>query len=259
MSKCVVNNVELYYEVKGEGEAIVFTHGASWNHASWKAQVDYFSKHYKTIVWDIRGHGYSSLPEGEVDARDFTRDLIALLDHLAIEKANLCGLSLGGHISIQAAAHYPDRVKSLLLIGTPFTNTFNRYEKLLVPLNRFSSLLIPMQMMANMQANMLSNFNPHNRAYIQEAVLQIPKSNWIRLWDAITKMESKGDLDKIQCPTLIMYGDHDTMIERQQQYMSEEISNAELEVVKNANHATNLDNPEEVNHYIKDFLKKNSA
>lgn len=257
MSKCIVNDVELYYEVKGEGEAIVFTHGASWDHASWQPQVDYFSKQYKTIVWDVRGHGKSTLPEGEVDSEDFTKDLIGLLDHLNIDSANLCGLSLGGHISIQVAVQHPDRVKSLILIATPFTNTFNSYERMLVPLNRFSSMFIPMQLMASLQANMLSNFNYSNKAYIEEAVIQIPKQNWVRLWDAITRMESKEHLKLINSPTLIMYGDHDTMIGSQQQYMYQEIPNAEIQVIKNANHATNLDNPQDVNQHIKTFLGEN--
>ncbi|GIN91919.1 hypothetical protein J6TS1_49800 [Siminovitchia terrae] len=72
MPKVKINNVELYYEVKGSGDAIVFTHGASWDHRQWEPQIDELSKRYKNITWDVRGHGQSSLPKGKVDSEDFS-------------------------------------------------------------------------------------------------------------------------------------------------------------------------------------------
>lgn len=255
MPKFTSNNVKLYYEVKGDGKPIVFTHGASWNHKQWKPQVEYFAKFYKTIVWDVRGHGYSSLPKGNVKSEDFSKDLIALLDHLGIEKAILCGLSMGGHISLQVASRYPERVESLILLGTPFTNAFNWYEKILVPFNRWSARFIPMKVLGKIQANLLSKFNPSNKQYIEQAFSLLSRDNWVRVWSAVTRMESKNELDRIGCPTLILQGDHDTMIKRQQAYMHAKIKQSALITIKNAYHATNLDNPEEVNKHIKRFLE----
>src|SRR5690625_3956561 len=159
MPICETNNVKLYYEVRGTGLPIVFTHGASWNHKQWDSQLNYFSSLHQVVVWDVRGHGYSTLPAGKVDSDDFSRDLIGLLDHLGIESAILCGLSMGGHISLQTAFKYPERVAGLILIGTPFTNTFNWYEKLFVPFNRWSSRLISMKQSAKLSAKMLATFN----------------------------------------------------------------------------------------------------
>ncbi len=256
MPTCEVNNVKLYYEVQGNGQPIVFTHGASWNHKQWEHQVDYFSSLYQTVVWDVRGHGYSTLPAGEVDSNEFSQDLIGLLDHLGIRSAVLCGLSMGGHISLQTAFKYPERVTGLILIGTPFTNTFNWYEKLFVPFNRWSSRLISMKQSAKLSAKMLSKFNLDNQAYIEEAMQMIPHHNWVRLWDAITRMESRDGLHKVVCPTLLLCGDHDTMTLRQQSYMETHIPGAELRIVKDAHHATNLDNPQEVNRFVEQFLKQ---
>lgn len=106
-----------------------------------------------------------------------------------------------------------------------------------------------------MQASMLSRFNPDNKRYIEQAVSNIPKTNWIRLWDAITRMESKEELAKVECPTLILYGDHDTMVQRQQEFMHRTIPFSILEVIPNAHHATNLDNPEAVNLAMEKFLR----
>lgn len=251
------SDVDIYYEVQGEGKAIIFTHGASWNHKQWQPQVDYFSQKYKTIVWDIRGHGSSSLPNGKVDSEDFCKDLVGLISHLDIDKAILCGLSLGGHISLQTAIRYPDKVEALVLIGTPFTNAFNWFERMFVPLNRWSSYLMPIKLSAKIQAKMLSKYNKSNQSYIEEAFRSITHANWVRIWNAVTRMDSTRDLNQVKCPTLLLQGESDNMIRRQQEYMQDKIANSQLKVIKNAHHATNLDNPDEVNETMASFIQEN--
>ncbi|MEZ0480397.1 alpha/beta fold hydrolase [Planococcus sp. SSTMD024] len=254
-----INNATLYYEVTGAGEVLIFTHGASWDHLQWKPQVEELSKFYKTITWDVRGHGKSSLPTGKVDSEDFIKDLVGLLEHLGIEQAHLCGLSMGGHISLQTAVKYPEMVKSLILIGTPYTNSYNWIEKVFVPINRWSSKFVPMGVMASIQARTLSKFNPDNKHYIKETVSSIPLSNWVRIWNSVSRMESGKDLSKIHCPTLILQGDHDSMIERQQKEMAERIPQSNVIYIKNAHHATNLDNPKGVNYEIMQHLSSLSV
>ncbi|MGA8943817.1 MAG: alpha/beta hydrolase [Thermoactinomyces sp.] len=250
------NGATLFYQVTGEGSPIIFTHGASWNHLQWNKQVDYFKDHYKVIVWDVRGHGYSSLPEGPVDSENFSADLIALMNHLNLETAVICGLSMGGHISLQTAVRYPERVKGLILIGTPCSNTFNLYEKIFVPINRISSKLIPMKISGKIQAKMLSRFNPENYHYITEAFSMLSHDKWNRVWSAVTRMESKKDLHKVKCPTLLLIGDQDNMTNHQQTYMHQHIPDSEIKTIANAHHGTNLDNPDAVNQAIFDFIKK---
>lgn len=62
MPTLTINDVTLNYEEKGTGETIVFTHGASWNQQQWQPQVDELSDSYHTVTWDVRGHGYSTIP-----------------------------------------------------------------------------------------------------------------------------------------------------------------------------------------------------
>jgi 3-oxoadipate enol-lactonase len=254
MPELLSNEVKLYYDVRGEGFPIIFTHGASWNHLQWKKQVEFFKDKFKVITWDVRGHGYSTLPDGPVNSEDFSSDLIALMDHLKLDKAILCGLSMGGHISLQTAIRYPERVKSLILIGTPCSNTLNLYEKVFVPINRFSSKIISMQLSAKLQAKMLSQFNRENYDYIISAFSMISKDNWIRVWDAVTRMESKHNLHQVKCPTLLLIGDHDTLTRRHQPYIHDRIHNSTLRTINNAHHGTNLDNPRAVNEEIMNFI-----
>lgn len=248
------NGATLFYEVSGNGYPIIFSHGASWNHFQWKEQVNCFKDNYKVITWDVRGHGYSTLPEGPVNSEDFSLDLIALMEHLNLKDAILCGLSMGGHISLQTAIRFPDRVKGLILIGTPCSNTFNLYEKIVVPINRFSNTRIPIKTSARLQAKYLSKITPSNFEYINDAFSMISIQNWKRLWPAITRMESKDDLHKVICPTLILIGDQDNLTNYQQPYINKHINNSELKIIPNAQHGTNLDNPIAVNQEIEGFI-----
>lgn len=250
------NGAKLFYEVTGEGLPLIFTHGASWNHYQWNKQVNYFKNHYKVITWDVRGHGYSSLPEGPVNPETFSADLVALMNYLNLENAVLCGLSMGGHISLQTAIRYPEKVKGLILIGTPCSNTFNLYERIFVPINRLSSKLISMKTSGKIQAKMLSKFNPENYHYITEAFSMLSHDNWNRVWSAVTRMESKNDLHKVKCPTLLLIGDHDNLTNYQQPYIHKHIADSELKIIANAHHGTNLDNPEAVNQAIMELIKE---
>ncbi|WP_096435294.1 alpha/beta fold hydrolase [Alteribacter populi] len=248
-------NVRLYYEDNGEGEPIVFTHGASWNHQLWDPQVEEFSKAYRVITWDVRGHGKSQDDGEPFTSKTFTEDLVGLLNYLRIDKVTLCGLSMGGIISMQTAIEHPARVKGLILIGAPCTFRFNRYERLVVPMQRMLSYVMPMRAFAKAQGYYFSRFNPANKSFIEEAVQSLTRKDWSQIWQALTEMDVQDDLKDISCPVLIIQGEQDYMIKHQQRYMAETIPNARWEIIKDANHATNRDNPSAVNALIDDFLR----
>lgn len=245
---------QLYYEEQGRGNAILFLHGAGLNLEQWKRQMAVFSRDYRVIALDARGHGKSSLPKGKVEPDVFWQDVVALLDHLQIEKAILCGLSMGGHVALQAAIHAGDRVERLILIGAICTNRFNLYERIVLPINRFSLRCMPMSLTAACISAGLGRSDEENKRYIKNAVFSIKYSDFQRVWKAVTSMESRDGLESITCRTLLLIGERDTMTKRQQQYMSEHIKDARLSVIRNANHCTNLDNPEQVELEIKNFF-----
>src|ERR1700759_5702935 len=84
----------------------------------WRPQADVLKPHFCTLRYDIRGHGASEVPPGPYSMDDLGSDLVAFLDRLGIERASLCGLSIGGMISMWVAAHAPERVERLVLCCT---------------------------------------------------------------------------------------------------------------------------------------------
>ncbi|MBM7094296.1 alpha/beta hydrolase [Bacillus sp. H-16] len=253
-------NGPVYYEVYGEGIPILFTHGASWNHRLWEPQVDALKEKYKVIVWDVRGHGKSRCKEDqELNGEIFIQDLIELLDHLSIEKTVLCGLSMGGIISMQTAIMHPGRVAGIIAIGAPCSFRFNKYEQMMIPIQRLMFNFIPIKAFARAQGIYFSRYNPSNRLFIEEAVLSLTQKDWSSIWSALTRMDCRERLSTISCPTLILQGEHDIIIRHQQEYMAQTIPGAKWEVIENAAHATNRDNAPRVNELIKNFMTETAG
>ena len=254
-----VNGAKIYYEVSGTGPAIVFTHGHSMNHKQWQPQIEALATNYQTITWDVRGHGRSTLPPGKVNPRDFSKDLTQLLHHLNIKNAVLCGLSMGGHISIQTAAYYPEKVKGLILIGTPYTNRFNWFEKYAAPFSLLSLRVLPFSWTRDITASFMSKINLANKMYVKESFNQMTKTDFLRHWTGNLKMESEHLLSAITCPTTILHGDHDKMVARQQHTLKQAIQGAQFKTISDADHLTNLDNPDEVTEAIQSFMTTHHA
>ena len=112
------HDVDLYYTDAGNGEVILFCHGAGGNAASWYNQFGAFVRDYRCVAYDCRGFGRSTCTEEQFDGTRFGADAIALLDHLGIESADFVCQSMGGWTGVQVALEHPDRVRKLVLSDT---------------------------------------------------------------------------------------------------------------------------------------------
>lgn len=245
---------QLYFEAHGQGKPLIFLHGAALDMGQWRRQVAHFSATYRVITLDARGHGRSSLPPGEVSPDVFWRDVVAMMDFLGIPRAVICGLSMGAHVAIQMAIYAGERVERMILIGAICTNQFNRFERVILPINRLCLRLMPMSWIAWSISVGMGKFNPQARPYIRGVVGRMDHGVFNRVWRGVTRMESREGLGKITCPTLILIGDHDSMTRRQQQYLHGHIRHSRLVTIQNAHHATNLDHPEQVEQEMERFL-----
>lgn len=250
---------ELYYEENGNGFPLIFLHALSWDMRLWKRQVDCFAPKYRVITLDTRGHGKSTLPAGAIDPEVFWQDVVAMMNHLDIPKAVLCGLSMGGHITIQTAINAKSRVEGIILIGALCTSKLNLLERFCLPIGNFMMRPMPMSLIAWGLALVAGRHNNETKAYILDAVGSCDHSVFIRSLSALSKMDSREGLPQIVCPSLILIGDHDIIVRRQQNYMHRHIPGSHLITIKNAHHGTNLDNPQLVEKEIESFMQEITA
>ena len=124
-----VNAAHIYYEQHGDGPHLVFLHGAGGNHLSWWQQLPVFSREFRCTVYDARGWGSS---RGDMAVGRFVlgTDLVALLDHLGIERAHVVAQSMGGRAVAGLTRLAPGKVRSLVLCGTTAGATNDRVREL---------------------------------------------------------------------------------------------------------------------------------
>jgi pimeloyl-ACP methyl ester carboxylesterase len=114
-----VNGIDLYYEIEGKGDWLVFAHGGDGNHLCWWRQVAALSPHYRCLTYDARGFGLSGGEAGD-PASSAADDLQGLLDHIGIERALLVGHSMGGLAVAGVAQKYPERARALVMSDSIF-------------------------------------------------------------------------------------------------------------------------------------------
>ena len=117
MPKVQVNDIEMYYEVHGEGTPLVLLHGFSASHQMWTPWIKKYEKGFKMILIDMRGHGGSTNPSGEFTHHQSAQDIYALLDKLGIDKFKGIGYSSGGMTLLHMVTQQPDRVQSMVLLS----------------------------------------------------------------------------------------------------------------------------------------------
>src|SRR5258707_101518 len=114
-----INGIDLYYEMRGEGEPLMLLHGFTGAGADWRYvfDLDELAKSYRLIIPDMRGHGGSTNPLGEFTHRQSAADMFALLEHLRVDKLKAIGLSGGGNTLLHMAMQQPSRIEAMVLIS----------------------------------------------------------------------------------------------------------------------------------------------
>ena len=118
MTKARINGIDIDYQEYGEGEVIVFAHGAGGNLLSWWQQIPFFSQSYRCVTFSHRGFGHSVDAPGGPGADAFVDDLEGLLDHLEVESAHLVAQSMGGRTMLGFALTHAQRARSLVMADT---------------------------------------------------------------------------------------------------------------------------------------------
>ena len=119
MAKAVLNGIDVHYQIKGEGPDVVLIHGVTSTLAIWYMKVlGALSRRFRVTIYDLRGHGYSGMTETGYTSDAMADDLLALLDHLGIDRACVVGHSFGGSIALHLAAKRPDRIAGVVLADT---------------------------------------------------------------------------------------------------------------------------------------------
>lgn len=112
------NDLDVAWFEAGRGEPLVLVHGLADDHRAWRHAVPDLMLRHRVILYDLRGHGETSLGQPDGSLRQFAEDLAALLDAIGLEQVDVCGFSLGGTIAMRLGIDHPERVRRLALVAT---------------------------------------------------------------------------------------------------------------------------------------------
>jgi 3-oxoadipate enol-lactonase len=262
--KASVNGAELYYEDTGNpaGVPVVLIHGFPFSHEMWRPQVELLQDRFRVITYDVRGHGRSEVGDGQYTIELFVDDLISLLDHLKVEKAVLCGLSMGGYIALRAVERNPERCRALILCDTSSEADNNEAK-----LRRAASIKTVKRDGVKAYAEtfvkaVFASESLTKKPEIVAMIRAIIESNSAlaicgTLLALAGRTETTSSLPKFEVPTLILVGELDKLTPHSlSMKMRDNLRYAELHIISGAAHMSNLENPEEFTSHLLSFLNK---
>jgi pimeloyl-ACP methyl ester carboxylesterase len=251
MSVATINGVEIGYDVHGDADAraVLFTHGYQASRRMWEPQTSDLQDDYRVIAWDLRGHGDSGTPD---DPAMYSHDLLlgdmlALLDHLGVERTVLVGHSLGGFASLRFYLEQPARVRALVLFGSgPGYRDAEARGKWNEMAERFARSIeskgLEILQRAGPEVSGAVHRSPTALAHAARGMLAQSDS---RVMDAI------GSID---APVLVIVGSEDKQFIGSSEYMAKKIPGARLAVISGGAHAANMQEPQAFNDELRDFL-----
>ena len=257
MPKVPINDIEMYYEITGQGEPLLLIHGLGSSTRDWEDMIPYLSN-FQIITLDLRGHGQTSKPKGPYSAKMFANDIISLLKQLEISSAHILGISLGGGIAFQITVDFPEFVKSLIVINSTAEVPVDSFKMKMEAFKRKLIVrLVGMRKMGEVLAPRLfiKPEQEEQRAKLIERWAENDKKAYITSFGAILGWSVKKDLPNIKCPTLILGSDEDYSPSEIKREYTALIPNAKFVEIKDARHAVTAEKPEEVSKIVLNFLQ----
>ena len=262
--KADINGHLLYYDVQGadDGLPVVFIHGFPLSHRMWQPQLEALPHRYRAVAYDVRGHGDSEVGHGQYTVELFVDDLVGLLDHLSVDRAVVCGLSMGGYIALRAVERHPERFRGLILCDTRSeADTDEAKIKRAGTMAAVRSRGVPAfagEFVKLVLAPRTLKANPAVVDIVKEMITGTdPLGICGTLLALATRTDTTAALPAMNLPTLVLVGEHDTLTPpADAQALVQALPQAELHVIPDAAHMSNLENPAAFNEHLLGFLER---
>lgn len=280
-----VNDVNLHYVTEGEGELMLFLHGFPYFWYNWHHQLEEFSKDYRVVAVDMRGYNLSDKPEG-IDSyamSTLVEDVKQLIEAFGEKECTLVAHDWGGAIAWTFAYTHPEYVKNLIMFDAPHPYTFRR-ELANNPAQREASSYMGFFQQDDSHEILLANDAERLRKMMTEPgkkkgyLTEVDEDRYVEAWTQPEAMKSmlhyyraisffpfeehvqkplELKYDMFNAPTLILWGDADSAFENSNlDGLEDYVSDLTIHRFQGVGHAPQHEKPEEVNAYMRAFLKK---
>lgn len=252
----------IHYVDKGEGPALLFLHAFPLSSAMWNKQANDLKDAWRVLAIDFPGFGKSDRLARPASMEAFAQVALALLDAAKVERAAVIGLSMGGYAAFELRAMAPGRVGALALCDTRATpdtpDGRKAREATARAVEEDGCAVLAERMLPNL---VTPNAPPALKRDIEKLITEnSPEGAAAALRAMALRKDFTGSLKDIDCPTLVLVGDHDTLTPpSDSQAMAQAIPGARFESVHGAGHLSNLENPKDYDAALRSFLDAHRA
>jgi pimeloyl-ACP methyl ester carboxylesterase len=267
------DGVRLYYEETGSGTPLVFVHEFAGDHRSWEPQLRHFGRRYRAIAYAARGYPPSDVPDSpasysQARAAD---DILAVLDHLGLPRAHVCGLSMGGFATVHFGLRHAARALSLCVAGCGYGAEPEARGRFRAEAETAAAMLRAEGMAAfaaryaygptrvQFEAKDPRGFAQFKQALAEHSAAGSANTQLGVQRERPSLYDLAADLAALDVPTLVLTGDEDWPCLGPGVFLKRTIPAAALAVMPNCGHAINLEAPDEFNRILGDFLAQVDA
>jgi 3-oxoadipate enol-lactonase len=256
--------LKMHYETVGSGAAILMIHGFTNHGMVWAEQItDLVHAGYQVIMPDLAGHGMSQPVDRKTTVDDLAQDMVNLLDHLSIDKAIVCGLSLGGRVAQYLAIDHPQRLRAMIVANSCVDSSdpevvaaskswIEMFEKPNGPLLRLQ-MIWPQFLNERYRASPTAEAVLENWKRINS---KIPGSSFANVARGGQEFRSADRLRAVSLPCLVISGEFDKLFPPHMcKQIADLIPGAKFSTIPGACHLSSLDSPKEFNDLLLSFIR----
>ncbi len=260
MENLNINGLNVFDSGKKDSQVLIFVHAFPMNSSMWNEQVNHFIKNFRVITYDNRGFGKSE-STGNYPIDSHADDLINIIDHLELSSPIVCGLSMGGYITLRTLEKAQDKFKAAILCDTKSdSDTDEARLKRAAQIKQIKSGGRESFVKSFIESG-ISTGSFTNKAIVSKINAIINEQSDFSVCSALMTMAARTDttafLDKLGIPTLIIVGEEDKLIPPENSIkMNKLIEDSELVKIPGAGHFTNIEAPVIFNQEVEKFLNK---
>lgn len=253
-----VKDARLRYELTGPGAApvVVFSNSLGTNHRMWDSQLEAFTKHFRVLRYDTRGHGESSVTPGPYSNEQLSRDVVGLLDALRLDRVYFCGLSMGGMTGMFLGSHDPQRLHKIVLcntaakIGTP-----ESWNARIETVRKGGMKSVAPAVLERWLTPGYRSAHPAEAKTVLDMLEHANPEGYAACCASVRDTDERQSLANVKVPALVVAGKHDPAIPlTDARYLAERIPAAQY-IELSAAHLSNLEAKEEFNQTVLKFVQ----
>lgn len=251
------NGVSIHYTLDGDASApvLLLSNSLGASLEMWEPQVAELSRHFRLLRYDTRGHGRSSVPPGPYSIAMLAGDVISLFDHLNIQRAHVCGLSMGGITAMWLAIHHPERIDRLVLANTAaLIGPPDNWTKRAAAVEQDGVASIASSVVARWLTPEYAQAHPEKVAHLLAMLGATDAAGYAANCIAVRDNDLRAEVARISAPTLVISGSGDQATPPADGRFLNQMIRGSRYLELDAAHLSNQQQPDRFNQALRDFL-----